>query len=442
MKFYDLFCKILENINSYLIDYSISFVLIVSGVYFTFKHRFVQVRCFKEGLKRTFSGIFKGGNSSFRSLATAVAAQVGTGNIVGAASAILIGGAGSVFWMWVVAFFGMATVYSEAVLAQKFAVIDKGERKGGPVYYILGVFKGKIGKLLSILFALATVVSLSFTGTMVQSNAVALTFSSSYDINPAVIGTLLAVLCAFVYTSGADKLMKITEKIVPIMSIIFILSCIIVLILRGRYLSTVFKDIFISAFNPKAAFGGGVGITLKLCISQGVKRGLFSNEAGMGSTPHAHAAAKVNNPHEQGTVAMMGVFVDTFAILTLTALVMLTYLRISPDYSNLNENNLMLFSLQSVFGKSEGNLILNISLFLFGFTSIISWNYFGRLNFEYLFKSKGMLIYYVLSIILTCIGGVIDSRLVWNLSDFSIAFMILPNILALLGYKRWNIWSK
>ena len=442
MKFYELICRILENINTYLLDYLVCFALIFSGIYFTLKLKFVQIRCFKEGLKNAFGGIFKGDRSSFRSLMTAIGAQVGTGNIVGAASAILIGGAGSVFWMWVIAFFGMATMYSEAVLAQKFAVYNNAEKKGGPLYYILGVFKGRWGKILSKIFAVATVIGLSITGTMVQSNAVAFSFNEGYRINSGFIGIVLATLCAFAYLGGSAKLMKMTEKIVPLMSFVFIVSCFIVLMVRAKYLPTVFGNIFTFAFRPKALLGSTVGVSIKTCISQGVKRGLFSNEAGMGSTPHAHAVAMVSRPHEQGTVAMIGVFFDTFVILSVTALVMLSYLCVGANIPSINENNLMAFSLQSVLGRGFGSFVLNISLFMFGFTSIISWNYFGRLNFEYLFFGKGMFWFYILSIFSTYAGTVINNKLVWNLSDFALFFMIMPNLLALFKGRKLLVWAK
>ena len=435
MNILEILSKILKNANSYFLDLIVIALLLFSGVYFTISLKFVQVRHFKEGFKKAF--LNRGtGNSSFSALATAVAAQIGTGNIVGAAGAILIGGAGSVFWMWIVAFFGMATAYAEASLAQQFATVKNGEKIGGPIYYILALFKGNIGKTLSKIFAVSTILSLSFSGTMIQSNATALAAYNSYKIHPSIIGALLAILCLCVYLSGAEKIMKITGKLVPIMTVVFVFACLVVIIARANRIFDVFVLIISSAFRPKALAGGFIGATFKTCISEGVKKGLFSNEAGMGSTPHAHASAKDVTPHEQGTVAMMGVFIDTFVILTLTSFVMLSYMIDNSDVAEINQNNLMLLSLQGVLGKASSNILLNISLFLFAFTSVISWNYFGRINFEFLYDRKHIVLYFTLSAAFTFIGSIISDKLVWNISEFTLFFMILPNALALFKGRK------
>lgn len=422
----------LKAANSYFLDFIVIFVLLFSGIYFTISLKFVQIRCFAEGFKRAFKRSDNGKNNSFSALTTAVAAQIGTGNIVGAASAILIGGAGSVFWMWIVAFFGMATVYAEASLAQQFAVIHNNQRIGGPVYYILALFKGKSGLVLSRIFAFSTIICLSITGAMIQSNATSLAVADSYSIHSSIIGAALAFLCLFVYFSGADAVMNITEKLVPIMTLLFIFACLIVLIARGNRIDDILFLIIRSAFKPKALFGGTVGVTLKTCVSEGVKKGLFTNEAGMGSTPHAHAAAKNVTPHEQGTVAMMGVFIDTFVILTLTSFVMLSFIVDGENASGVNQNNLMAISLSGVLGSASSNILLNLSLFLFAFTSIISWNYFGSINLEFLYGRKYLIIYFLLSAVFTFIGSIISNEFVWNISEFALPFMILPNAIALL----------
>ena len=267
------------------------------------------------------------GMSSFQALATAIAAQVGTGNIVGASGAILTGGPGAIFWMWVIAFLGMATIYAEATLAQETRTVDKdGNVLGGPVYYITTAFKGGFGKFLAGFFAVAIILALGFFGCMVQSNSIGETFSNAFGVPTWIIGVVLVAICGFIFLGGVQRLASVTEKIVPIMAAVFLAGGLIVLIARIKYVPATFGMIFRYAFAPQAIIGGGFGAALKIALSQGAKRGLFSNEAGMGSTPHAHAQANVKNPHQQGVVAMIGVFIDTFVVLTLNALVIISTL--------------------------------------------------------------------------------------------------------------------
>ena len=333
----DVFIKTLtsvfKTINSTLSDYILIILLVGTGIFFTVCTRFVQVRCFGEGIKQVFGGIFskhKGnGLSSFQALATAIAAQVGTGNIVGASGAILVGGPGAIFWMWVIAFLGMATNYAEAVLAQKTREVDGEHISGGPVYYIKRAFRGTFGKILALIFAIAAVLALGFMGLMVQSNAIAESFSTAFGIPKNftwIIGLVLVALCALIFFGGVKRLAAITEKLVPFMAIAFLICGAVILCIRIQYIPQTFGMIFKYAFTPASLIGGGVGIALKTAISQGAKRGLFSNEAGMGSTPHAHAMASVKHPHEQGVAAMLGVFIDTFVVLTTTALVLISTL--------------------------------------------------------------------------------------------------------------------
>ncbi len=268
------------------------------------------------------------GMSSFQAVATAIAAQVGTGNIVGSAGAILgAGGPGAIFWMWVIAFFGMATIYAEATLAIKTRRVDQeGNIHGGPVYYITTAFKGGFGKFLAGFFAIAIILALGFMGCMVQSNSIGSTFQTAFGVPSWVVGIVLVVICGFIFLGGVQRLASVTEKIVPVMAAIFLLGGLVVLIARIQYIPATFAMIFRYAFQPQAIIGGGFGYAFKEAISQGAKRGLFSNEAGMGSTPHAHAQANVKDPHDQGVVAMISVFMDTFVVLTLNALVIISTL--------------------------------------------------------------------------------------------------------------------
>lgn len=310
--------SIVQTINAYLSDYILVFLLVAVGLWYTIKTRFVQVRCFGAGLKKIFGDIsFKGGAhgggmSSFQAVATAIAAQVGTGNIVGAAGAILTGGPGAIFWMWIIAFLGMATIYAEATLAQKTRIKDsEGNIQGGPVYYITRAFQGGLGKFLAGFFAVAIILALGFFGCMVQSNSIGSTIHTAFGIPSWIVGVVLVVICAFIFMGGVDRLASVTEKLVPVMAAVFLLGALGVLIARIKYVPATFFMIFRYAFQPQAIIGGGLGAALKIAVSQGAKRGLFSNEAGMGSTPHAHALAQVKNAHEQGTVAMAGVSINT-----------------------------------------------------------------------------------------------------------------------------------
>ncbi len=324
---------IVQTINTYLSDYILIFLLVGTGLYFTIRTKFVQVRCFGEGMKKVFGGLSlsggknKSGLSSFQALATAVAAQVGTGNIVGASGAILIGGPGAIFWMWVIAFFGMATIYAEATLAQETRVTsENGEILGGPVYYIKKAYKGVFGKVLAAFFAIALIIALGFIGTMVQSNSISGAIETAFGIPTWIIGAILAVVCAIIFIGGIQRIASVAEKIVPVMAVIYIIVGLTVLVINFKHIPETFGMIFKYAFTPTAILGGTFGAAIKAAVSQGAKRGLFSNEAGMGSTPHAHAQANVKTPHEQGTVAFIGLFIDTFIVLNITALVVISTL--------------------------------------------------------------------------------------------------------------------
>ena len=412
---------IVQTINEYLSNYVLVFLLLGVGIWYTIKTHCVQVRCFKEGWNRVFGNITLngkkggGGMSSFQALATAIAAQVGTGIIVGVAGAILTGGPGAVFWMWVISFFGMATIYAEATLAQETRIVEPdGTIKGGPVYYITTAFKGKFGKFLAGFFAVAITLALGFMGCMVQSNSIGATMETAFGIPSWVVGIVLIVICAFIFLGGVQRLASVTEKVVPLMAAVFLFGGLIVLVVRIKYIPETFAMIFRYAFEPQAIVGGGFGYAIKLAISQGAKRGLFSNEAGMGSTPHAHALANVKNPHEQGTVAIIGVFIDMFVILTLNALVIISTLYAGDGplagcgaaalSSTFNKTNLAQCAFGTVFGYKAGSMFVAICLFFFAFSTILSWNLFGKINMVYLFGKKSANVYTLLALIFIFLG--------------------------------------
>jgi len=446
--------SIVQTINAYLSDYVLIFLLITVGIWYSIRTRFAQIRYFKEGVHRVFGslslhgGKHESGMSSFQALATAIAAQVGTGNIVGASGAILTGGPGAIFWMWIIAFFGMATIYGEAVLAQKTRIRhEDGSILGGPVYYIRTAFKGAFGRFLAGFFAVAIILALGFFGCMVQSNSIGSTFSTAFGVPSWIVGIVLVVICGVIFLGGMHRLAYVTEKVVPVMALIFIAGGVAVLVLRIRYIPATFGMIFGYAFHPQAIIGGGFGMALKTAISQGAKRGLFSNEAGMGSTPHAHAQANVPTPHDQGVVAMIGVFIDTFVVLTLNALVIISTLY-TPDgilaagYTGNEVNaageaiakaNLAQTAFGSVFGTNFGNIFVAICLLFFAFSTVLSWNMFGRINVIYLFGHKAVTFYQVISLVFIFLGTLASNDLVWELSDMFNQLMVIPNSIALFA---------
>lgn len=441
---------IVVNINNYLSSYILVFLLIAVGLWYSIKTRFVQVRCFGEGMKKVFGNLtLRGGRqaqgmSSFQALATAIAAQVGTGNIVGASGAILTGGPGAIFWMWIIAFFGMATIYAEATLALKTRVVDEdGNIHGGPVYYITTAFKGGFGKFLAGFFAVAIILALGFMGCMVQSNSIGSTFQTAFGIPAWIVGVVLVVICGVIFLGGVQRLAAVTEKIVPVMAAIFLLGGLVVLAVRFRYIPATFGMIFKYAFQPQAIIGGGVGYALKTAISQGAKRGLFSNEAGMGSTPHAHAQANVSDPHDQGVVAMIGVFMDTFIVLTLNALVIISTLyteggALANGYTGavtetINKTNLAQTAFGAVFGSNVGAIFVAICLFFFAFSTVLSWNLFGKINVIYLFGKKSAVVYSVIALIFIFLGTLMSNDLVWELTDMFNNLMVIPNAIALFA---------
>ncbi len=459
------------SVNTYLSNYILVFLLVAVGLWYSIKTRFVQVRCFGEGMRRVFGNLTLNGKkhdsgmSSFQALATAIAAQVGTGNIVGASGAILTGGPGAIFWMWVIAFFGMATIYAEATLAIKTRIkAADGTIHGGPVYYITTAFKGGFGKFLATLFAVAIILALGFMGCMVQSNSIGECFQTAFGIPSWIVGVALVIICGIIFLGGVQRLAAVTEKIVPIMAAIFLLGGLVILIFRAifllgglvilifriRYVPATFGMIFKYAFEPQAIVGGSFGYAIKQAISQGAKRGLFSNEAGMGSTPHAHAQANVKDPHEQGVVAMIGVFIDTFVVLTLNALVIICTLYtadgplangyVGDVTSVLSKTNLAQTAFGSVMGASLGAKFVAICLFFFAFSTVLSWNLFGKINAIWLFGKKNpkacTVIYTLIALVFILMGTMMSNDLVWELTDMFNNLMVIPNVIALFALTK------
>ncbi len=445
--------KLAATVNTYLSDYILIFLLVGVGLYYSIRTRFVQVRCFGEGMKKVFGSLIlrggkqRSGMSSFQALATAIAAQVGTGNIVGASGAILTGGPGAIFWMWIIAFFGMATIYAEATLAIKTRQTDDaGNIHGGPVYYITTAFRGGFGKFLAIFFSVSLILALGCMGTMVQSNSIGGNLENAFGIPSWIVGLVLVVLSGVIFLGGVQRLASVTEKLVPLMAGLFLVGGLAILIARIQYLPATFAMIFRYAFQPQAMIGGAFGAAMKTAVSQGAKRGLFSNEAGMGSTPHAHAQANVSDPHEQGIVAMVGVFIDTFVVLTLNALVIISTLYTSDGplatgYAGavvdvLNKNNLAQTAFGTVFGGGFGEKFVAICLLFFAYSTILGWNLFAKINVQWLFgrnNKPAQVIFTIAALIFVFLGSVAQNDLVWELTDLFNNLIVIPNAIALFA---------
>ena len=437
----DVITNLVAKGNSFLWSFLLIVLLCGTGIYYTIRLRFIQVRKFGEGWKLVFGHLRlngekheKGEMSPFQSIATAIAAQVGTGNLAGAATALLGGGPGAIFWMWVSAFFGMSTIYAEATLAQNFKTEINGEVTGGPVYYIKAAFKGTLGKVLAGLFAIFIVLALGFMGNMVQANSIGAAFTEAFGafnitISPVVIGVIVAAVAAFVFLGGTQRLASVVEKIVPIMAGVYIVGSLILIIMNITNLPAAIKMIFVGAFDPQAVLGAGAGIAVKEAIRFGVARGLFSNEAGMGSTPHAHARATAENPHKQGLCAMISVFIDTFVILNLTVFSVLTTGALE---SGKNGTALTQAAFMKGFG-TFGIVFVAVCLLFFAFSTILGWHFFGLIDAKYLFGDKAAKVYSLLVVACIIIGSALKLELVWDLADFFNGLMVIPNAMALLA---------
>lgn len=435
------FTQLVDKISGIVWNSILLYLLVGTGILFTLRTRFVQVRKFGEGFKRMFGSFRlngetagKDGMSSFQALTTAIAAQVGTGNIAGCATALYSGGPGAIFWMWLSAFFGMATNYGEAVLAQKYKTVNAhGEVTGGPVYYIKACFQGTFGKVLAGFFSLAIIFALGFTGNMVQANSIGQAFHTAFGFDPLAVGVIIAAISAFTFLGGVKRIAALTEKLVPVMAGFYIVGCLIVLVMNHSALLPALESIFVGAFNPRAVLGGAAGIGVREAMRFGVARGLFSNEAGMGSTPHAHAIAKVEKPQDQGVMAIMGVFIDTFIVLSLTALVILTSGQLKPGVEGAPQGTaLAQVAFSQAFG-SFGNVFIAVCLLFFAFSTIIGWYFFGEVNVKALFGIQATKVYALIVVLFIVLGSFLKVQLVWNLSDLFNALMVFPNLIALLA---------
>jgi len=423
-----------------------------SGLFFTFRLKLVQVLKFGEGWKRLFGNFSlkgeeagKHGMSSFQAVATAIAAQVGTGNLVGAMTALISGGPGAIFWMWLAAFAGMATNFAEACIAQVYKTKDEtGQTVGGPAYYISrGLGNTAFAKFLAAFFAVAIILALGFMGNMVQANSISDAFKNAFSVPTYVTGIVLALIAGAIFLGGVKRIASVTEKVVPIMAIVYVTVGLIVIIMNYKNIPLMFSMIFKAAFNPKAVWGGALGIGMAQAARYGIARGLFSNEAGMGSTPHAHAVATVKHPVEQGVLGIVAVFIDTFIVLNVTVFTVLSaniieFTKVVKDGKEVMEPTIKGIELvqkafaEHLFGTSFGYTFIALCLLFFAFSTIIGWYYFGESNIRYLFGKKGLLPYQLLVVAFIFLGSLLKIDLVWELVDFFNGIMVIPNLIALL----------
>ena len=412
-------------------EYVLIPLLAITGIYLTFGLRGITWSHVPYAFKQLWQGRVldekQGDISPFQALMTALSATIGTGNIAGVSTAIYFGGPGAVFWMWLIALFGMATKNAEAVLAVKFRETDElGNSVGGPMYYIRNGL-GNNWNWLALCFALFGMLAAFGIGNMVQSNSVADELQNTFDIPTSLTGLLLAGLAGAVILGGIKRIGKVAEKLVPFMALAYITGGILIIVLHIENLPMALKLILHDAFTGTAVQGGAAGGSIWLAIHWGVARGIFSNEAGLGSAPIAHAAAKTNDPVRQGMIAMLGTFIDTIIVCSMTALVIImtgAWQQADPGAP--------MASLAFSNGISQGGYIVTFGLVVFAFTTILGWSYYGERCAEYVFGVRIILPYRLLWILAIFMGAIFKLNLVWTFADVFNGLMAIPNLVALL----------
>ena len=441
----EMLSALVGAVNLVLWDYLLIYALLGIGLFFTIYLGAPQVTKLGTGFKSVFGGLFAKKDpadkdhkslSQFQALAVAVSAQIGTGNVAGVATAITAGGPGAVFWMWFSAVLGMSTIFAEALLAQKYRVVSHGKYIGGPAFYITHGLTPKIGRgaarFLSGFFSIALIIALGFIGNATQSNSIASAVTVAFDVPALAVGIGLAALAGLIIVGGVNRIANVAQFVVPFMAVIYIICAVVILFQFSDHISPMINHIFVAAFNPEAVLGGAAGIGMREAVRFGVARGLFSNEAGMGSTPHAHATADVNHPVQQGMAAFVGVFIDTILVCTATALIILLT---DADKLGLQGAAVTQQAFVIAFG-GFGSQLLAICLTFFAFTTIIGWYYFGESNIRFLFRGRHLGIYRTLVLAAIVLGTLGKVDLVWSLSDMFNGFMVIPNLIALFLLRK------
>jgi alanine or glycine:cation symporter, AGCS family len=429
------FTNLLSQVDAFMWGPPLLVLLVGTGIYLTIRLGLIQLFKLPLALKYLFSkdkndSAGKGDVTSFAALCTALAATIGTGNIVGVATAIEAGGPGALFWMWMAAFFGMATKYSEGLLAVKYRVTDKnGQMSGGPMYYIE---KGLGIKWLAKLFAFFGIgVAFFGIGTFAQINSITQAAHVAYNMPIVVTSSIITILVALVTIGGIKSISKVAELVVPFMAVFYVLGCIVILASNASVVPQAISLVIKSAFTPVAAAGGFLGSTVKQAIQNGIARGVFSNESGLGSAPIAAAAAKTKSCVRQGLISMTGTFFDTIIVCTMTGLVLVSTGAWKMGYKGAAMTNYAFST--GIPMPWIGNFIVTIGLIFFAFTTILGWNYYGERCSEYLFGVKSIKVYRVIFIMLVAIGAYLKLDMVWTLADIVNACMAIPNLIALIG---------
>ena len=432
--------SIISSINAFAWGPPMLGILGVTGLLLTLGLMFMPWRKVVYGFRILFDKDDPGGDGEvkpFNALMTALSATVGTGNIAGVATAIALGGPGAIFYMWLIALFGMATKYAEAVCAVTYREVDEnGKYVGGPMYYLrngVGAFAPELGKWLGLLFAIFGAIAAFGIGNAVQVNSMAAALDSSFNVPPWITGVVVAGLVAFVILGGIRRIGDVAGKLVPAMIVLYVGASIVIILLNITKVPEAFGMIFNYAFNPAAATGGFAGAAVAAAIRFGVARGVFSNESGLGSAAIAHAAAKTNNPVRQGIIAMLGTFIDTIIVCTMTALVILTsgaWTMVGADGMGLTGAVLTSESFQSSIGG--GQYIVTVALAVFAFTTILGWSYYGERCWQYLFSEKTLMVYRIMWVLAALSFANFKVDFVWNLSDTLNGLMAVPNLIGLL----------
>ena len=420
---------VVSNINKVVWGVPMLVLLVGTHLFFTFRLKFIQRHIFKAiKLSVTKDSHSEGDISQFGALATALAATIGTGNIVGVATAVALGGPGAVLWCWLTGLFGIATKYSEGLLAVKYRVkTSDGTMLGGPMY---ALERGAKMKWLGVLFAIFTTIACFGIGNMTQANSITSMLKTSFNVNPYISGAVITVAAGIVLIGGVKSIARVCESLVPFMALFYVLGCITVLFINAPYIPEAIVTIFTRAFTVQAAAGGFVGSTIIAAMRYGIARGLFSNESGMGSAPIAAAAATTSNPVRQALVSMSGVFWDTIIVCALTGLVLVSSIVKYPALGSLSGGDLtaMAFEKVHIFGR----YILAVGLVTFAFSTILGWAYYGERAFEYLFGKKPMILFRIVYSVVIFVGSVSANQLVWDIADTFNAFMAIPNLICLL----------
>ena len=445
----DFITNLNSTINGFVWGLPMMVLILGVGIYLSVRCGFPQFRHFLHIMKNTLGKAFEktektdGAVSPFKAMCTALAASIGTGNIAGVSGAIAIGGPGAIFWMWVSALLGMCTKFSEVTLALKFRERNKeGDWVGGPMYYITNGL-GKGWKWLACLFATFGALAAFGIGNMTQINTIASTVNTaiagfipttdSQKTNIAwVVAILCAIICAFVLIGGIQRLADVCSLLVPVMAVVYIAAALIVILTNITALPTAFGAIIKGAFNPASVAGGLAGVGIKTALTKGVGRGIFSNEAGLGSAPIAHAAADVDHPVKQGIYGVFEVFMDTIVVCTMTALVVLLGVGVQNiEYGNDIGANLTIRGFESVFGSGIPGVAVAICLALFALSTVLTWALYGSRCVEYLFGYKASKVYQVIFCIFACIAGTVELSLAWAIADTLNGLMAIPNLIAL-----------